>query len=304
MLLFDLSDTLIKVARYSRRFLTGETITAYTKAGLKEGLVRRREIVNPQDLAKEVKSVLQKNGFKFKAGEECAFVLDDERTFTLRLDLPKTRDGELVSNLVEKEVESFIPESPSSQIRVFKVLGAEKISGETQFAAVNRELFARYLDLFNSLELKPVLAVPESYAVHALLAPKVKGDEILLYLNMEEETTDAVVLDKLGVFHTFTEPIENVRLIEGLKKVTSFFKERWAKSPSRIIVGGEGASSVDKKELGKSLDLEVLSAEDLFKKYPFHFGLGAATINKLELLSVLGLALLIRQKNPLNFVRS
>ncbi len=304
MLLFDLSDSLIKVARYSRRFLTGETIVAYTKAKLKEGLIYRREIVNPQDLAKEVKSVLQKNGFKFKAGEECAFVLDDERTFTLRFDLPRTRDGELVSGLVEKEVESIIPEPSSSQIRVFKVVGTEKKSGETQFAAVSRELFARYLDLFNSLELKPVLAVPESYAVHALLAPKVRKDETLLYLNVEEETTDAVVLDKLGIFHTFTEPIENARLAEDLKKVISFLKERWAKSLSRIIVGGEGASSIDKKALSKSLGLEVLSAEGVFEKYPFHFGSGVAKVNKLELLSLLGLALLSRRKDPLNFMKS
>ncbi len=300
MLLFEISDKFVKIADFSPTLLGGRAINAYKKESIKEGLVSARDITDPKVLAEEVKKFLEKN-FKVKEKQECAFILHDERVFTLRLNVPQSKGGKSDSDLINEKVRLFIPQPPSAQVSAHKRIGGDK-NNEVQFVAVDKEFFAKYLDFFGSLNLKPALAVSESYAFYTVFAPQIKEGETVLYLNVEEDVADAVILDKFGVLQTFTEPIDANMITEGLKDVFAFLKERWGRSISRIFIGGEGSASVDSKELAENLGVEILAADKAIEKYPVKFGSGAAAANKLEMLNLIGLAELSTRKDPINLV--
>ncbi|NIT04373.1 hypothetical protein GTO10_05695 [Candidatus Saccharibacteria bacterium] len=296
MLLFDISDDKVKVARVSAKVLGGESITNYLQKEIKEGLIVKRAIVDQGSLSKEISSLLGKN-FDVKEKEECAFILHDERVYTLRLRVGQPRNKR-VSEIIEEKVSAFIPEPSDTQIRVFKEVG----EGEVQYIAVNKEFFGKYLELFNSLDLKPTLAVSEAYALFSLFEPYLKEGETVFYLNFESTVTDVVVMDKVGVLETFSEARAKEKLTGGLIEITSFLKERLGRTPGRIIFGGEGIEEAGVKEFAKNLNIEPTPAEKIFPAPPVKIDAKSGSVKATEILGFLGLSVLSNQKEPLNLI--
>jgi len=295
MLLFDFSDIGFRVLRLSPKILGGEVLSSYTEAPIKEGLISQRKVSNPEELAKEIKPALEKAGVKV-SGEEAALSLHDDRVFSLRLKVSAGK-GVDVLEAIGEEVETFIPEPISSQAVSFRPVGEGK-GGDFSFVAVNKDLLVGYLDLFKALGLKLSLAVPESYAIYAVLTPSIAEGETAVYLNVEENLSDAVVMDGLGVLQTFTGEIETAKIENRLGEIMEFMEKRWARKITKIFVGGK--SVLDQKKLAESLKVEVLGAEKVLEKYPFEFGSGTEKMKKVEAVNLLGLAALTRQKDALN----
>jgi len=293
MILLDFSDTSAKALRIAPRLFKGAAITAFAKRELKPGVVEKSEIQDGRALEQEVRSLLEKAVPAPLKDQEVAFVLHDERTFTLRLNLPA---GKADSSLVEAEIQrvaQFLPVPISSL--------ATAIAGP-QFAAVDQKLLTQYLDLFKKLGLKTVLATPESQAVFALLASHLKAGEVSLFLDLGGETTDVVILDNLGVLQTFTETVETPQLVRGVANVVAFTEEKFGKSPTRIFLGGGGAVDLDQEKFAAAVQRKVTSVEDILKTLPLKLAVDFGPTRKLGFTTLFGLALLVKQKDPINFV--
>ena len=293
MLLFDFSDTGFKVLRLSPKILGGEAMDSYTEVKIKDGLIVNRQISNHEELAKEVKGALEKGGLKVD-GEEAALSLHDDRVFSLRLKVAAAKGADLFAAISE-EVETFIPEPISSQVTSFRPNG-----GEISFIAVSKELFSGYTKLFDSMGLKLSLAVPESYAIYTVLAPAIGKGETVAYLNVEEDISDAVVMDSLGVLQTFTGEIETPQIERRLGEILAFMEKRWSRKIAKIVVGGR--SALDQGKLAQTLKVEVLAIDKVLEKYPLELGSGTDKMKKAETLNLLGLAALTRRKDALNLV--
>lgn len=289
MLLFDFSDKSFKALKLSPRFLGGEAISGLARAELAPGLIEDSEIRNPEELLKTVQEVLKKENL---TDEKVSFVLHDERTFHLRLAEPVTTDTKVDPVLLEKQVSAVLPVPLSSLVYD---------AWNQQFAAVDQNIFSQYLDFFGKLGLKLRLAVPESQAVWAWLSSQVGEEEMVLFLDIGGETTDAVLLDRPGVLQTFTEPIETVQLGGGVRQLLEFSQEKFGRKPDKVFLGGGGALTLDIKKFTEEIGIPAVSGEELLKTYPIPISANFGQTSKLGFLSLLGLALLTRQKSPLNF---
>lgn len=297
MLLFDFSDKQVKVLELSPKLLGGEEISTYLKAPLKEGLIVNRAVSNADGLAKEVLSILQKGGLKLAGDTQCVLSLHDERVFTLRLKIDSGAKD--VAKQISAQVDTFLPETAQQRVSSFKSISDDK-AGEIQFIAADKNLFSGYLDIFKALGLNLVLAAPESYAVFWLLKPQIGEGETVVYLNAEALVTDAVVMDRWGVLQTFSGGGGSDAPEKLIREVGGFMKSKWARILSRIWVGGE--APINAAQLSKNLGLEVKAADQALTGYPLPFGSKAAGVNRLEILHLLGFALLSRQKDALNLV--
>lgn len=302
MLLFDLSDTSVKMFKLSRRLLGGRAITACAVGALGEGLIENYMVVNPDKLTERIKTLLQKSSLKPASGEECAFILQDERTFSLRLKIPRIKDSRTIKEMVEKQAAAVLSETFASQANAFRILTSSGESREIQFAAVDQKLLSIYLDLFNALALKPVLAAPESWAIFTLFSSQINEGETILSLDVGPETTDVVILDRGGVVQTFTEPVENPQLTAEIIKLLPFIKKKWGRDPQRIFLGGGGAPSLNRKVFAEKTKRPVLSAEEILKTYPLPVKADFGKASRLDFLGLFGLALVARQKEPLNLI--
>jgi len=291
MLLFDFSDKSLKVLKLSARFLGGEAISGFAKSEIGPGLIENSEIPDPATLAKEIQDVLKKNSL---SDQEASFVLHDERSFNLRLNSPVTEDIKADSALLEKQITTSLPVPISTLVYD---------AWDHQFAAVDQKIFSQYLDLFGKLGLKLQLAVPESQAVWSFLLSQIGEEETVLFLDIGAETTDAVLLDRVGVLQTFTEPIETAQLVQGVVEVVSFSQSRFGKAPVKVFLGGGGAVSLDVNKFSEETKIPALSAEEVLKTYPVKLSANFGQTSRLGFVSLFGLALLTRQKSPLNFVK-
>ena len=291
MLLFDFSDKSLKVFKLSDRFLGGEALSGFVRSELRPGLIENSEIPDPAALAQDIQDLLKKESLE---DQEAAFVLHDERSFNLRLKSPVTEEIKADSALLEKQLTTSLP---------VPILTLVYDAWDHQFAAVDQKIFSQYLDLFGKLGLKPELAVPESQAVWAFLLSQIGKEEVVLFLDIGAETTDAVILDRIGVLQTFTEPIETTQLVQGVGELFSFSQSRFGKAPVKIFVGGGGAVSLDVKRFSEEIKTPVVSSEDVMKTYPIKISIDFGQTSRLGFVSLFGLALLTKQKTPLNFVK-
>ena len=246
------------------------SLSSVTKKELKGGLIERDEVVDQKGLVTELRALFSQLRLK---DSECSFILHDERSYTLRLTIPQTKDDLTVSELIKKQISPLVPEPFGNLTLAFKTLETGR-EGEVQIVVVNRKILAKYLTVFRELGLRPRLAVPESYALHSLLSPTIGRGETVIYLDPETEAANAIILDRLGVVETFTE--------RDLEKIKRFASEKWGRKIERIL---------GPKSLG-----------DLSKTYPLSMRAKLSPSQIGEFASLLGLALLTRQKEPLNFL--
>ena len=291
MLLFDFSDKSLKVLKLSPRFLGGESISGFAKSELSPGLIENSEIRNPEELVKLVQEALKKGNLE---DGEVSFVLHDERSFNLRLPSPVTADTKVSPEQMEEQISSLLPVPLATLVYD---------AWDRQFAAVDQKIFSQYLDLFGKLGLKPQLAVPESQAVWSFLLTQIGEGEMVLFLDIGAKDADAVLMDQAGVLQTFTEPIETAKLETGLGEVAAFSQGKFGKKPAKVFLGGGGSISLDAKKFSEETGVPAVSGEDILKTYPIPISVNFGQTSKLGFITLLGLALLIRQKSPLNFVK-
>jgi len=301
MLLFDFSDNELKVLGLSPKLLGGEAVTSYIKAPLKAGLVVRRQSVDPQKLSAEVGEILKKGEFKITAGESTALSLHDERVFTLRLKVGKTSDGKDVLKYIDTQVETFIPESAHDIVSSFKpsTVGSP---GEVQFIAADKNLILGYREVFKDLGLDLTMVVPESYALYQLISNTLGLGETVLFLNLEDNAADFIVMDKEGVLQTFTDSPDPESVERKITSIFAYMEKRWARKISKLWLGG--TMMKDGESLAKKLQLESIKVETSLTGYPLKFGPKSTGANTAEAAHLLGLALLTKQKDALNLVGS
>lgn len=301
MLLFDFSDREIKIVGLSPKLFGGEAISAYLSAPLKEGLVVRRQSVDSQKLAQEVREILKKSEFKFTNGEAAALSLHDERVFTLRLKVGKTSDGKDVLKYIDTQVETFIPESVHDIVSSFKsaAIGAQ---GEIQFIAADKNLIFGYKEVFKSLDLNLTLIVPESYALYRLISSSIGLGETILFLNLEDTAADFIVMDKEGVLQTFTDSPDQASVENKISAIFSYMEKKWSRKITKLWLGGKATK--DGESLAKKLKLEAVRVDTTLSGLPLNFAQKGSAANTPEAAQLLGLALLTKQKDALNLVDS
>lgn len=271
MLLFSLTDNSIRILGLSQTFFIDYLSFAAEKEAT--GLIQKGEIFYLNKMVAALRHIL--DDLKLK-DRKCAFTIHDERAYTLRLHLPQTKDGETVSEAIEKQASLFIPEPLETLQVAFRAVDPNKEQGEVQLIAVDRKVLDRYLSVFESLNLRPVLAVPESYAIFALLSPLLKEGETIIYLNPEVSVDNAIVLDKKGIIATFSE--------QDLEKVREFALEKWGRKIQRVF----GPTSMG----------------DVLRSYPLHLRFKPEQIEIGRFASLFGLALLAQRKDSLNLLSS
>lgn len=301
MLLFDISDTSIEVARLGRRFFAGEAIVASARVELTDGSVKMGEVRNKDALCKTVADLLRNVKPRVTEDQECAFTLSDSRVYTRRFKLPQVQDHQTVLGLVKEKAEKLFPQPAQELIYQFDSLERGEGAGEIFLMAASRDIVLSYVDVFNSLGLQSKLAVPESYAACRFIAPIIGKKEVTLYLDIGGKYTNVVLVDSRGVLETFSEPVETAELFSEIEKLLKFLHKKLEQSVGRVILGGGGSLELNLVEAKERLKIDTILVEEAFKHFPLSIRNDFGGLPKVLFVNVLGLALLTKEKSPLSF---
>jgi Tfp pilus assembly PilM family ATPase len=305
MIFFDISDTSIEAIRLSTSFIFGETISAFNRVEFNGGPVRAGEVQDEAALKKIISDFLENAKPKAIKDKECAFTLPDKRVYTRRFKLSQKKDGQPIFNLLKGQLEPLIPQPLEELAYDYKTLVDEqKGKSEVCFAAIPRTILEGYMKVFNSLDLKPKIAVSESVAAHKFISPLIIGEGTVLYLDVGEEIAIATLMDRNGVVEAFSEPVQTSDLFNGVKKLVKFARERLEKEVNRIILGGGGGLQIKKTAAQEELGLNVVSAEEAVKQFKLKIRVNFRNLSPVTFANVLGLSLLSKEESPLNLLRA
>ncbi len=236
--------------------------------------------------------------------QKVALILPEYTSRVIRFEAPSGISQETIQEKVEKEI------AGSSGIENFAYdCGMRKDDqGNSQImclATPNRDLVDIF-SLVQDYDAKPTLAVPESLATFRILRDGIIEGEIVLLIDLEDESTNFIFFDTTGPVFKFTEPTDLTRLDTTTKKIIARYQDQMQQEINRIVLTGEKSSQIDPFEFRKSVDILTIKADDILKdriaKLDLKFDSGQENISRY--LSAIGAGLLTQESTTLNLVKN
>jgi len=303
MIFFDISDTSIEVVQLSRSFLRGEAVSAFARMELDGGLVRGGEIQNREKLVGVMDGLMKSAKPKAIRDVECGFTLSDRRVYTYRFQLPRYQSNPSVNiEPLNTQAEKLVPQ-PLEQLTRITTPVSDKKGSSIIWIAVPTEILLSYEEIFRDLNLNPKIAVPESYAIYALLAPTVGEEEIILYLDVGKRISTATFMDRMGVIETFSEPVQTAKLLTQVGQLLEFCREHLGREASRIVLGGGGSLKIDPNEAARKLQLNVARIDTALERFKPSIRTDFGGLPRVLFANVLGLIALNSEESSPNLLK-
>jgi type IV pilus assembly protein PilM len=212
----DVSSGSLKIMELAKK---GKSVfvKGFSNAPLPKAAIINDEIADPKTFAFVLKQALQKPQFGRIDTNYVVASLPESKSFVRVIQIPHMSDSEAES-AVPYEAESFIP-LPIDQV----YLDWQKIGGGTEdkmnilMIASPKDFVDKYLDVLDSVNLKPVALEVESQSCHrAVIADK--SDETVLLVDMESYRSSLIMVEEGNLQFTSTIPIAGNTFTDGIAK--------------------------------------------------------------------------------------
>jgi hypothetical protein len=210
----------------------------FTASAIKEGL---NAVLNNTSNGKEVILILPQESFSFFRTEVpadinpsafSAFIHDKART-TLNIDI----DNSVYDYFVEEN-------------------GGQKL---VSFYAIDNEVLAKYVEIFNLLELKISSVLPESLCYFKLFKKTLRKDkkEIILYSVYQKDRLKGYFYDSTGLLtgEPWHADITSKRTVESLIKQKADEYEEKGQKINRLILSGEESDNIRQDTFTKEVGI-------------------------------------------------
>lgn len=143
--------------------------------------------------------------------------LPEEKAYLFKTEIPKV-DPDDIRNTIEFKLEENVPLQSSQSVFDYKVLEKESSDHlDVSVSVLPYVLVDKYLKLFKSSGLRPVVFEVEALAIARAIIPRGNKDTILV-INFGERKTGLYVVKEGVVFFTSTVPIGGTSLTNAIKK--------------------------------------------------------------------------------------
>ena len=236
--------------------------------------------------------------------QKVALILPEDTSRVIRFEAPSGISQETIQEKVEKEI------AGDHGIDNFAYdCGIRKDDqGNSQImclATPNRDLVDIF-SLMQDYDAKPTLAIPESLAVFRILRDGIIEGEVVLLIDLEEDSTSFIFFDTTGPIFKFIEPTDLAKLDNATKKVITRYQDQMQQEINRVVLTGTLSAQIDPFEFRKTINILTIKADDILKdriaKFGLKFDSGSENINRY--LSAIGAGLLTQESTTLNLVKN
>lgn len=236
--------------------------------------------------------------------QKVALILPEDTSRVIRFEAPSGISQETIQEKVEKEI------AGDAGIENFAYdCGIRKDDqGNSQImclATPNRDLVDIF-SLMQDYDAKPTLAVPESLAVFRILREGIIEGEIVLLIDLDDDSTNFIFFDTTGPVFKFTEPTDLTALDKTTKKIITRYQDQMQQEINRIVLAGELSAQIDPFEFRKTINILTIKADDILKDRLSKLGLKfeAGDENVTRYLAAIGAGLLTQESTTLNLVKN
>jgi type IV pilus assembly protein PilM len=137
-----------------------------------DGAFSGSSIVKPELLSEVILKLFESTQIETR---RVAFALPASSVFTKRISMSKASASNLASN-IEFEASNYIPHRIDAVNLDFQVIDENNSNTEVLLVAVKQDFLAPYLKIFNGIDLEPVIADVESFAICNIFEKLVSKD--------------------------------------------------------------------------------------------------------------------------------
>ncbi len=258
------------------------TLVASSRQELPEGIVEDGIINDQSGLSKYLTAIMEQARPKSFTSRTVAFSLPESRTMQHLFFFPQKFTPKQIREALPFEAEKVIPFETDNSPWDFQILGTEGTRVAVNYAVAPRKLIDQYVEVFQSVRLKPVICELESQALVRSLTYQYTAGSISALLDIGARTTDVIMRDEFGVRFTLSIPVAGNHFTKAIaehlnislgdaesKKIKSGFtlKEiRTAVAPlcKLIIDGADKATTfIEQKTKKKILELVLCGGSAL-----------------------------------------
>ena len=211
----DVSSGSFKIMQFSKK---GKelSVKAFGSTALPKAAIINDAIADSKTFSFLLKQALQKPQFGKVDTNYVVVSLPESKSFVRVIQIPKMSDAE-AENAVPFEAESFIP-LPIDQVYLdWQKIGETVDKMNILMIASPKDFVNSYLDVLDSVNLKPVALEVESQSCHrALMAPA--NSETALLVNIESVRSSLIMVEDGNLQFTSTVPIAGNNFTESIAK--------------------------------------------------------------------------------------
>lgn len=239
-----------------RKSLLGQQEVSFFEKKHEVQLLNNGRVTDTDLLASAVKEGLAALGPASAKEKEVVLILSQGTFEFLRTEVPADVAPSAVVSFVKDKARSSMSIDLDSSYYDFFIKEYEN-KKQIAFFALDREVFERFREVANLLELKLVSLIPESLAYYKLFEKTLKPNkkEVIFYVNYEKTLLKGYLYDSFGLLpekEWFLDVDEEVDLIKILKEKVALIQKEGVKI-NRIILSGSESEKIRQDTFTKAV---------------------------------------------------
>jgi len=240
---------------------------------------------------------------KIARNKHAAFGISDTNTCIFRFEVSKDIKHDALDYTIIQKVKETTHMSIDHFAYDYFLLKTDENSQHMLFVALPLEKLSLYHELSKKADMKSLTVIPASLAIFEILKHSIEKDEIILYVDSSQHTSNLTFFDSHCPVMNAPEPIEHTVCIDEIKKALAAFQEKYNKHVTTIVLGGEKIEAVDRDTIAKATGIETIRSDTIFHDALLDLGITFNDENPHTYLNALGLGILSFQKDSLNLAK-
>ena len=215
----DISDHSIEALVLTKLPFGKPKIVSYARIVLRGEVVKNGVIKKPDKLAESIKKLLSSAKPKSIKTPYCILSLPESQVFTTIFKLPAGLKHKEIKNTIPYKAEEVIPFKSSEIYFDFKTITKKGTTQEVFYVAVPIKVVDGYVEVLESIGLKPMAFDLESISLgRALLTAEKKSDSAKLMVDIGARTTNLNIFDHNGIRQSLSINVAGERFTKAIIK--------------------------------------------------------------------------------------
>lgn len=224
-------------------------VKKFLSTDLPDGLIQNLRVQDEDALAKILKDLWKKTGFREKS---VGIVVPESTTFTKTISLPKLITGEL-DEAVRWQAYEFLPYRPKEVVIDWKIIKEEELNYQILIVAMQKDILQGYVRAASKAGLFPLVVETPSLSL-VRISDDVKEGRLVLY----ESFGEAILLVAEGekiIGSSVVNIDDHEEVVRMSKRMLRHYEDL---TVERVVVGGPKIDQQIAKKLEKELGKQVI----------------------------------------------
>lgn len=242
---------------YLKKTLLSQYESAYYEKAHQVDLLLNGNVSSTDLLASAIKEAVTTISSTPIKEKEVYLILPQQAFLFMRTEVPTDLAPSAIDSFIKDKARAAFPGDIDNTLSDYIVTSNDK-EQQVIFYAINSEMFKKYLEVFNLINLQIVSLIPETLSYYKLFEKTLRKEkkEYILYVTLGQKQISGYLYDSFGPLDqtkAVDEQITETTSVEQILKTKADMYEQQSKKINRMILSGENSEHIRQDTFTKNV---------------------------------------------------